>query len=85
MLIRLVLPPEKATFACVKKLPGLDGLKLDAKYGLVPIGGHGYVVRAKGPPENVKPRVSPEIQSWYPGPQVSPVGEKKGEGTVCRS
>ena len=50
-MIKLRLPADKRSFAAVQALPGLAGLKLDAKFSLIPLSPRDnlYAVRTADP------------------------------------
>jgi hypothetical protein len=67
-MIKLRLPPSLHDFASVQKLPGLAGLSLDVRFGLVPIKPDEglFVVRAASVPDlDRRKKLSPEILGSY--------------------
>lgn len=73
-MIKLRLAPPVNNFASVEKLPGLAGLHLDPRYGLVPIDPRDglYVVRADHVDDLEHRRaISPEILGLYGPVRIS--------------
>ena len=65
VMIKLRLPPAKATLDVVRQLPGLSGLQLDAGFGVLGINPADglYVVRVNAVPDlDARRRLSPEIR-----------------------
>ena len=74
-MIKLQLPSAAFNFDSVQNLPGLAGLHLDAKFGLLPIDPKKslYVVRTDEPVGDLdnRRRLSPEIIEVYGDVRIS--------------
>jgi hypothetical protein len=73
-MIKLRLPASAATMSAVRALPGLEGIELDPKFGLVCIDPRRslYVVRAEHMDELARrQKMSPEILGAYGDVRIS--------------
>lgn len=73
-MIKLRLPVARASWDHVRRLPGLAGVRLDERYGLVPINPKEslFVVRADALDDLPKRReLSPEIEGAYGDVRIS--------------
>ena len=75
-LITLHLLHDENTLQCVKQLPGLNELKIDEDYGLVPISPKRnlYTIRVLGDLDSDKlMSMQPKVKGVYPDIRVAPI------------
>jgi hypothetical protein len=73
-MLKLQLPPGEASLARVRALPGLAGLSIDEKFGLVPLDPKRslYAVRVEAVDDvDRRKRQSPELLGTYGEVRVS--------------